>query len=213
MADNRKVRGFVWSTAANGGKSCPAPIEMAVADAYQGQLDGAGANVDLRPGDPVKLVSTGTVALANTTDAPYGIMVGVSRYFNGTVIDPHAFLPGGATGGGIFERQSRVLVVPANAGTWSLQVDDKTTATTEAAYQAFIGENVIHVCAGDGTTGYAAPQIDISSHATTATLEWRIVGIDPTESNADFAESNVSLLLQVNFSQLPQQAATPVVGT
>lgn len=213
MADNLKVRGFVWSEAANGGKSCPNPMPMAVADAYQGQLDGAGANVDLRPGDPVKLVSDGTVALANTTEAPYGIVVAISRYFNGQVIDPTTFLPGGATGGGILERQSQVLVVPANAGTWSLQCDDNTEATTEAAYQAFIGENVIHVCAGDGVTGYAAPQIDISSHATTATLEWRIVGIDRNESNVDFSEANVSLLLQVNFSQLPQQAATPVVGT
>lgn len=212
MADNRVVRGFVWSTAANGGKSCPAPMPMAVADAYQGQLDGAGANVDLRRGDPVKLVSDGTVALANTTEPAIGIVVGIARYFNGTVIDPTTFLPGGATGGGVFDRQSRVLVVPVTAGTWSLQCDDNTTATTEAAYQAFVGENVVHVCAGGFGTGYAAPRIDISGHATTAGFEWRIVGIDPNESNADFSGANVSLLLQANSNQTPGAAATTVVG-
>ena len=212
MADNRKSYGFTWSTAANGGKSCPAPIEMFVADAFQGQDDGSGFSVDLNANDPVKLVSDGSVALANTTDNVWGIVVGFVRHFDGTRIARDSKLPGGSTGGGLLERQSRILVIPARAGLWAVQVDDKTTATTEAAYQALLGENVNHVCAGVTADLTADPQLDISSHNTTATLDWRLVGIDKNLSNADFSQSNVSLIVESNISTGGGAAATPHVG-
>lgn len=216
MADNRFEYGFRWDVAANG-KSCPQPIEMFVADAYQATGDGGSPNVDLNAGDPVKLVSDGSVALANTTEDVYGILVAVYRVFDSASgnVKPVNRVPGGTTGSGNLERQTRVGVVPASWGIWALQVDDKTTATTEAAYQAFIGENVNHVCAGDTTDANrpkANPRMDISSHATTAGLTWRIVGISKNVSNQFFDESNVTMLTRVNKGQEAGWPATTITG-
>lgn len=210
---NRKEYGFKWNTAYSG-KSCPNPLVMAVADSYQAQDDASGFSVDLNVGDPVKLVSTGTVALANTTEDVYGIIVGIKQVYDSASgqIKPMNKVPGATTGGGVFERQTEVLVVPASAGIWSVQVDDNTTATTESAYQAFVGENVTHVCAGNSSLKTADPQLDISTHATTAGLVWRIVGVDQTQNNQDFSDTNVSLLVTINKSEEAGWPATTIAG-
>lgn len=207
MADNTHYYGFRWSHAANS-RPMPQPEERAVADAYQAQDDASGFNVNLNPGDPVKLVSDGTVALANTTDAIYGIMVAVSSrgVFDSTIgqggaMKPSRNLPGGTTGGGLLERQSRILVVPASAGVWEIDVNNNTSYTTEAAYQAAIGENANHVCVGVQANSEADPRLDATSVNTTNTLTWRIVGISNNESNQDFTGENVKLYVRINVSQ------------
>src|SRR5512134_3950662 len=131
MADNVHKYGFRW---ASGQGSMPKAIEYHVADAYQAKADDTTTSVDLRIGDPVKLVNDGSVALANTTDLVFGIVVAVHRYYNSGLgaVRPGDRVPGAVTGGGLLERQTRVGVVPAKRGLWEIDVDDATTATTEA---------------------------------------------------------------------------------
>lgn len=192
-----------------GGRATPPSISRVVASAYQAQDDGSGFSVDLNVGDPVKLVNDGTVALANTTEAIFGVITGVAPYWDGEKMKPSSKLPGGTTWGTVEERKSIVMVTPVNACNWVITVDDATTATTEAAYRAFINENVTHVCVGNSTTAKANPQIDISLHATTASLVWRIVDVPPGQ---DFDQANVQIVVACNKSQDPGQAATTIAG-
>lgn len=211
MANNVAMYGFrPWL-----GADQAIDIECFVADA-ETIADDAAAACDLSPGDPVKLVTTGTVNLAKTTEKVYGVVkavLGVYDSANGTY-GPSNRVPVAATGGGLSERRTRVLVTLAKGVVFEADVNDATTATTEAAYLALINENVEHVCVRAARYGaYAAwPKLSISSHAATAGLGWRIVGISKSQHNRDFSGTGVKLLVMVNDSQEPASPATNEVG-
>lgn len=211
MADNVKKYGFRWSISGNG-KPLPEPIEYVVADAYQATIDGGGTNVGLSIGDPVKQVSTGTVALANAGDAIFGIIVGFGPRWDGYLMQPTNYLPGATTGGGINERLSRVYVVPASLGLWEVDCDDKTTATTEAAYRALIHQTCDHACPGDTSNASfpkANPMLDISTQGT-GSAQWKIVRIGQTVENQDFSGLYVKLIVKVSETQESPWLATGV---
>lgn len=216
MADNRQEYGFRWSVAANGGRPMPAPMEMIVPTLTSFDVNGGASNVALGPGDPVILLSTGGVDLCDGAEgaggalAPYGIVVGVGPYWDGTKMVRGSTLPSDTAYGTILERQSKVYVVPIQAGIWELDCDDATTATTEAAYQAFIGENVNYIFDTTSTNTRATPRIDISTHNTTNTLVLNIVGISPTKNNQDFSGNYVKLLVRANVVQLVSAGVTGV---
>lgn len=205
---NRVQYGFTWSRAFNGGKACPAGEEMQVASGFQGSVTGGG-NVDLNRGDPVGLLSTGMIALSDGTEgteiAVFGIIVGFRPYLEPSIgsngaLKPTNRLPGGTVYSNDEDR-SIALVVPAAAGTWSVQADDNTTATTRAAYQALIGENFDHVLTEPtAPPNSAGAQLDMGS-ASTSSRQWRLWGIDLTVSNADFSDTNVALLVRINETQ------------
>lgn len=203
MGDNVHQYGFRWSVAANGGKPCPTPVRHFVASGQNDQNDGAGFSIHLRPGDPVKLVSTGGVTIANTTDAVYGIIVGIGQYYEAStgLMRSGPYWPNQTTWGTIESRRGHLLVVPAKWGLWEVDVDDKVTATTYAAYHAFRGENVTHTCAGVAANLSADPRIDVSTHNTTNTLIWRIHDLSSSSYNRDYSGSNVKLIVRVNVSQ------------
>ena len=90
--------------------------------------------------------------------------------------------------------------MPAECAVWNIIVNDATTATTEAAYQAFIGENCSHIHTALSGGLALTPKLNISTHATTATLDWRIVGI-PNRSVQDFTGANVELEVICNRPQ------------
>jgi len=205
MADNKHQYGFRWSVAYNG-KPCPQPMVKHVATA-QDDKDDAGVSIGMRAGDPVKLVTTGGVIVALTTNAVWGIVVGILPYWDGTKMVIGSKLPNQTTWGTIESRRSKVLVVPASAGVWEIDCDVSAAAyDTEGEYQAFVGENTEHVVPG-GTatlvapTDSADPYLDISEHATTNTLGWRIEGVAPTLENQDFSGEYVKMLVTVNLSQ------------
>lgn len=215
MADNRQEYGFRWSVAANG-RPLPNPFEMIVPSATSFDVNGGASNVALGPGDPVILLSTGGVDLCDGAEgaggalAPYGIVVGVGPYWDGTKMARGTTLPSDTTYGSVLERQSKVLVVPFDAGIWEIDCDDASTATTLAAYQAFIGENANYRF--DTTSGNtrAYPRLDISTHADTSTLVCNIVGISPTLNNQDFSGNYVKLLVRANVVQLKSAGVTGV---
>ena len=214
MADNAKGHpGFKWVRAINGGKDMPAPSKVPVASAYQGAING-GSSIDINIGDPVRRLSTGYWAVADGSEGAAagvtvgGIVVGIAPYFDGTSMVPGNRLPGATTYGTNFERQSFIYVVPANAGYWAIDCDDKVTATTYAAYLAFLGENADHVL----TTGSEPKSnclLDISDHKT-ATAQWRIEEISGSAKNQDFSGLYVELIVRINEGQQPEFTATGI---
>ncbi len=217
MADNRQSYGWRWSTAANGGRPMPTPMEVIVASAESFDINGGASNVQIGPGDIVRSKNTGGVELCEgseasggTTETPRYIVVGVKPYWDGTQMVIGNTLPSDTTYGTVLERQSKLLVVPVEAGVWEVDCDDAATATTLAAYQAFIGEHCDHVHSIVATNTRPYPRLDISGHATTSTLMWNIVGISPTMDNQDFSGNYVKLLVFPNVIQLKTAGLTGI---
>lgn len=221
MADNRPAYGFRL-VGLTGGPGHPKPIRKIVASAASFDVTNGLQNAALTMGDVVTLASTGGVTLcagAETTPAnPYGVIVGVEPYFDASIgqagaMRPSSELPSDIAWGTVLSRQSKLIIQPFLPGlVFEVDVDDATTATTEAAYQAFIGENVSMINTGiaDAVPRRVAPKIDISSHNTTATLCFTIVGISPTLDNVDFSGANVKLLVTANIAQ---DGAYGLIGT
>ena len=211
MADNTHQYGFRWATSMNA-VSQPKPVEMAVASGVSFTVSGNATNLNLQPGDPVKLQNDGTVTLmggnenSQTSNIGFGVVVGIGGqgYFNGTRPVRSPFIPSGVTYGTNVDRQSKVLVVPFSAGIWEIDCDDNVTATAYLAYQALIGENCDHSLAPN-TSGFtnaqvsANPVLNIASHAAaTTTLSFRIWGVSQNFANQDFTGNYVKMLVQIN---------------
>jgi hypothetical protein len=215
--NNKAEYGFRWAFAANGGRPMPAPEPMLIATGEAFNVTGGAQGVNLRQGDLVIKLSTGGVTLnpgAETTPTiPYGVVQAFPNgYYDSTtgVMKRSRFYPSGTSWGTNLERQGIVMVVPIRAGVWEVDCDDATTATTEAAYQAFIGENVDFINCGASGELYANPRLDISSHGTTSTLGFRFVGVSPTRMNRDFSGSYVKMLVVPNEIQLERAGVTGV---
>lgn len=210
MADNVHLYGFRWSVSANGSAQ-PYVQRMHVATA-QDDVDDSSNSVNINIGDPVKKVSTGGVMVALTTEIVYGIVMGIERYYDAStgLMRSGPYYPNQTAWGTVEARRGYVLVAPAAQGIWEIDCDDKVTATTEATYRALVGENSEHVVPGNTSATSADPYLDISLHATTATLGWRIVDISPTQYNRDFSGSYVKVLVRVNESA---EAGMPATGS
>jgi len=221
MADNVSRYGFRYQ-GLTAGPGHGKPIVKVVATAESFDVTGGLQNAALRAGDVVTLLSTGGVTLCagnETTPAnPYGVVVGVLPYYDSTIgasgaMRPSKSLPSDIAWGTNLARQSKLVIQPFLPGhVFEVDADDNSTATTEAAYQALIGENVsmINTAAANASPPFAAPKIDISTHATTATLCFTIVGISPTLDNVDFSGANVKLLVEANIAQT---GAYGLIGT
>jgi len=206
MADNPALYGFRWKQS-RFGSGLPNIEYYPVASAYQWAP--GGVSVDLNVGDPVKKVNDGTVAGVAAGDATFGIVATIAPYFNGTAMVRGKSLPGGTTYGSNLERQSFVGIILCVGNIFEVVCDDAVTATTQAGYTAFIGENTdVSINQVSGST-LATPKLDISLHNTTNTLVWRIVGLSKTP-NIDFSGANVPLLVTGNVVQEAPDQTTGV---
>lgn len=195
MANNTHLYGFRYHSNQNG-VSCPQPLKMRVASGYQAAP--GGVNVDLNVGDPVKYVNDGTVALAAAGNAVFGVIVGIGpTNYSGSGFAYTKSLPGGTTSSSA--RPIYVHVLPVAGLNFEVDADDNTTATTEAAYVAFIGENCDHTINQVSGSTLAEPKLDISDHQTT-TAQWRIVDVT-REPGIDFSGTNVRLIVTCNEVQ------------
>lgn len=215
MANNTHNYGFRWAYNANG-KDMPKPELMDVASGANFTVSGDATNLNLNVGDPVALLSTGFVTLmggnenGQTSQAGWGVVVGMGPvgFWNGTRMVRQSFLQSGCnyTAGNV-DRISQVLVVPFSAGMWEIDVDDNTTATTQALYQALVGENCDHRLTPN-SQGFldaqlaANPMLNIASHAAaTTTLSLRIRGLSKNFANTDFSGTFVKLIVSINKGQ------------
>lgn len=214
MTDNmRSYPGFKWVRGLLG-NTPPSAVPCRVASGYTGAING-GTTVDINLGDPVRFVSTGTVALAagneaaaNAAEDVFGVVVGVLPYYDGSKRVPGTRLPANTVYGSVLERQSYVLVYPVAGQVWEIDVDDASTATTEAGYYAFIGENCDHRLTA-GSEPKTNCLLDISTHGT-ATAQWRIINISQSMANQDFSGAYVKLYVTINETQIAPFVTTGV---
>lgn len=205
MADNAVRYGFRFVKSRYGGGN--APIQEAwCATGASFDVNAGASNVYLGEGDPILQQSTGAVTLAigaEGTDSTtiLGICCGIKQYYDtarGVMTAMGPGIPSDLAWGTDLARQSRIYFVPVESAVWAIQVDDATTATTEAGYQAFIGENCRFVNTGASGDTRARPKLDISTHATTNTFPWKIVGLGQTAQNQDYSGANVELYVISN---------------
>lgn len=222
MADNRHYAGFRFLRSKSGADK-PVIERRALASGYLAStlIGAATINKTLKKGDPVKLVSTGYVELAEGTEhdtdgtALYGVIAGFETMYSssqGKMIFTDKYPLEGVTYGTNFDRQTTVLVIPAHTAYFEIDADDKTTATTYAAYLAFIGENALHLLNATDNAD-CDTMLDISTHAVTADLLWRITGVNQYHpDNQDFSGLYVKLEVTGNRVQDPSITAAGETG-
>lgn len=214
MTDNIHYRGFRWVKNLAGNAGMPEPIRMRVASAYAKSING-GSAIDMNVGDPVRIVGTGTVAIADGGEGAsggetvWGIVVGFGPIWNGTFrqFETKLVNAGGAYGS-VLERQTFAWVVPAHRQLWEIDCDDAVTATTEATFYSYIGENCDHVLT-TGSEPSSNCMLDISGHGTSS-AQWQIRDISPTMANQFFDGNYVKLLVELNEGQLDPYSATGI---
>lgn len=215
MADNRHKYGFRFYSSITGvGRT--SGIEGTVTSGYQANVV---SNVGLSIGDPVAYNAAGNFELAEdvTADRFFGVIVAINkaRIDSNGKSRPASYLPGGTTWTNEVDRSS-ITVLPFGRDIWECDVDDAVTATTLAAYRALVGLNVPIAYRLDLTSDVnkprADPVLDISLAATTAGLDFRIMGVSKTQENQDFSGANVKLLVQLNVGSEPMLGTTGVVG-
>lgn len=192
-------KGFRWV----GNKLAPSATEppiliFPVADNY---------GTKINRGDPVKLVSTGMLEQADTNANIFGVCDGVKAYYDGSFMRGGVALPANTTYGSVIQRQSLLRVIPVRGQLFEATCDEATTATTLAAYLAFVGENV-DFALGTAANGESGVVLDISTHVTTAE-DCRILNV-PDRELQDFASVGVRLVIEFN---LIQDATASTTGT
>jgi len=217
--NNAGMYGFRFVRAPNGGDT-PNVLRKRIASAYRPNLITAGPvnnYVHLNIGDPVVLAADGCINIAQCalcatpSTSIFGIVMGFEPLYNATkgVMEPASKYPSaGITYSTNYNRASWALVCPVEDGViFSAACDDASTFTTWATYETAVHENVDFSTDYANANGDCTPKLDISTHATTNTLIWTIVGIDPTMDNRDFSGTGVRLLVRCN---LPQPSTTGV---
>lgn len=210
---NATPRGFRWVRSLSGDLSQPAPQRVRLASGYTPQIGGAGT-YNLRVGDPVTQLSTGyhaaSIGSEGTHDLIFGVVVGFAPIYNSTtgrMEIVREFTGGGGVYGTNYERMSYALVVPVRDQVFEIDCDDGAAANdTEAEFIALVGQNADHVLTA-GSTPDLNPLLDISSAATTAALQWRIVDIAPRIDN-DLTVTRAKLLVTCNMVQNAGAPAT-----
>lgn len=208
MADNPRKYGFRWVKSLTGRADSPPMVKYPLASGYAPTVGGTGVN--LHAGDPMQILSTGYAGICIGTEGTqsrlYGVIAGFSPEWDGSLMQPRdKHISGSGAYSTNFERQNFVYLIPFAGQLFELDCDDAVTATTYAAYLAFIGENCDMVLAAD-TTNAGDPrvtsQIDIATHAAaTATLQLRLEGISDTLENRDFSGNYVKLYVSANVTQ------------
>jgi hypothetical protein len=213
MANNSHLMGF--RTVPRNGANLPQPVVGLVATGYQMTING-GDTVDINVGDPVRRLSTGYFEIADGSEGSgggetiWGVCVGILPFYDAALGNMRFgnALPGATAYSTNLSRQSKILVQRVTDCDFEIDCDDASTATSEAAYVALIGENCDHILlTGSGPKSNC--MLDISTHATTS-AQWQIIGISPSVANQDFSGLYVKLLVTINEGQTAPFSTTGV---
>lgn len=169
---NLQRMGFQFHSPRSGVVGMIAPRPCFVASGYN--------TADLYVGDPVQWLSDGSVArsVANS-GSMFGVISAINQFRNsdGVLVRNGKYIPSGTTWSADSDR-SQVMVLPAAGCHFVVDADDGVSVATLAAGRAIPGENADHIYGtADQGLGLSAAMLDISTHAVTATLQWRIVDI------------------------------------
>lgn len=162
-------------------------------------------------GDPLVLVSDGTVAVAAAGDAVYAIADGAVRFKAAGVVIAGNFVPAATTYTGapsITNPQASIVACIPVVGQL-FEVDYNTLAASITVAQGLMNNNVdVVAAAGSTSSGRSAFVLDGSAPGT-ATAQFRVVEISTNPMN-DVTAVNWKVLGE--FNEGPAPSATSAVG-
>lgn len=206
MANTSKIRGFQ-------------PVKHVNGSPYSGQSNiyatAASDVTALFVGDPVKLAADANaqgiqlVTKATAGAAVLGVVVGVIN----TKMDP----VGGTMSGGSIALDTPVYR-PASTAQYVLVCDApdviyevEAVTGSNASYSfavADVGQNAdLSTVAGSTVTGTSAAALDMATKNTTATLQWKILGVVQRPDN-EITGANTKVLVKINNAQLSAGTGT-----
>lgn len=206
MANTSKIRGFI-------------PVKHVNGSPYNGQSNiyatAAADGTALFVGDPVKLAADGNaqgiqlVTKATAGAAVLGVVVGVIN----TKLDPVA----GTMSGGSISLDTPVYR-PASTAQYVLVCDApdvvyevEAVTGSNASYSfavADVGQNAdLATVAGSTVTGTSAAALDMSTKNTTATLQWKVLGVVQRPDN-EITGASTKVLVKINNAQLSAGTGT-----
>lgn len=206
MANTSKIRGFL-------------PMKHVNGSPYSGQSNiyyvPASDGTALFVGDPVKLAADANaqgiqqVIKATAGAAVLGVVVGVIN----TKLDPVA---GNMSGGSI--ALDTPVYRPASTGQYVLVCDSpdviyevEAVTGSNASYSfavADVGLNAdLATVAGSTTTGTSAAALNMATALSTATLQWKILGVVQRPDN-EITGAHTKVLVKINNAQLSAGTGT-----
>lgn len=206
MANTSKIRGFIPVKHVNG-----SPYNGQANIYYVPSSDGTALFV----GDPVKLAADANsqgiqqVTKATAGAAVLGVVVGVIN----TKFDPVA---GNMSGGSV--SLDTPVYRPASTGQYVLVCDApdvvyevEAVTGSNASYSfavADVGQNAdLSTVAGSTVTGTSAAALDMATKNTTATLQWKILGVVQRPDN-EITGNATKVLVKINNAQLSAGTGT-----
>lgn len=165
-----------------------------------------GNSTAIFKGDLIKQTSGGYVDVAAAGDNDIvGVCDGVEQYWDGTQLQKGQYLPASTAYSTNLSRKSVLRIISAADAVFEADTS-AATATTEAAWIAFMGENCdIVATAGTTGNGLSGHCIDDSSHAASS-KQLRLLEVAQPVGGQDFASARVKLLVKVNKSHLANLA-------
>lgn len=206
MANTSKIRGFI-------------PVKHVNGSPYNGQSNiyatAAADGTALFVGDPVKLAADGNaqgiqlVTKATAGAAVLGVVVGVIN----TKLDPVA----GTMSGGSISLDTPVYR-PASTAQYVLVCDApdvvyevEAVTGSNASYSfavADVGQNAdLATVAGSTVTGTSAAALDMATKNTTATLQWKVLGVVQRPDN-EITGASTKVLVKINNAQMAAGTGT-----
>ena len=194
---NPTVAGFRWYKSLSG-HARPVTHTIRVADDY-GTL--------LATGDLIRRTTDGTALMAIGSEGSQsnilGLMTGVKQYWDGSVLRKRAFLPASISYDTLLERASIIEYISMEDNLFEVDADtaEGTSYDTRAEIEGLIGENADFVL-GAANGNFPRAVLDISSHNTTSTLQFRIVGLKENELQDYSTTLRLKFIVKCNVSQL-----------
>ncbi len=214
------------------GSDTPQIFTFPIASGYQpGTVNGAGTNVNLNIGDPVRLIEDGTVQLVQTAqdvtaqdddsdDFVFGVVAGFPRILAGGFPRPGSFFTGGTTytGGIGGDTAPLVAVIPASGNIFEIDMDAAPTVQTYSGVLANVGA-VATMAYSVLTTGTGQPKANPLLSKTSIAfagnnqLQLLILGPGKAAFSCDFTAANIPYQVQFNTLQLAIPSAEVTANT
>lgn len=229
---NTHIYGFRWHRALSGAET-PQVMTLPIATGYQpGTINGAGTNVNINIGDPIRLAEDGTVQLVQTAqdvtgksqdsdDFCYGIVLGFPRVVVGGFPRPGSFYTGATsyTGGIGGDNAPLCAFIPAAGNIFEIDMDAAPTVQTLSGLMANVGA-VATMAYSVLTSGTGQPKANplLSKasivFASANQLQLQIVGVGKRAYTQDFTAANCTYQVMWNTLQMAiPTAETATDGT
>ena len=143
--------------------------------------------------------STGTIIISDQAIAPLGVLGGVEYVDSVTGKSTHLnYWPGSNAVSVDTNHPVKAYVYDDPMQLFSVVADGTNTDRATALADVFINCDMASVNNGSTNTGKSSDMLDISSAATTNTLDVRIVGLYEDEGNTDYSAAGHQYVVRLN---------------